>query len=100
MIAKCYLHAVECSKKTSYNSRRRANPAPIAALKPLLTVSTLAIRDERYYRSYIVSRILALFGKYRISVILRQYRDILYDIFDQIALSLWSLEETKLNRQF
>ena len=57
-------------------------------------------RDERYYRSDIVSRILALFGKYRISVILRQYRDILYDIFDQIALSLWSLEETKLNRQF
>ena len=60
----------------------------------------LTTRGERYYRSYIVSRILALFGKYRISVILRQYRDILYDIFDQIALSLWSLEETKLNRQF
>ena len=60
----------------------------------------ITTRGERYYRSYIVSRILALFGKYRISVILRQYRDILYDIFDQIALSLWSLEETKLNRQF
>ena len=63
-------------------------------------VHGIVTRGERYYRSYIVSRILALFGKYRISVILRQYRDILYDIFDQIALSLWSLEETKLNRQF
>ena len=69
MMAKCYLHAVECSKKSFYNSRRMANPAPIAALKSLLTVSTLAIRDERYYRSDIVSRILALFGKYHISVI-------------------------------
>ena len=57
-------------------------------------------RGERYYRSYIVSRTIALFGKYCISVILRQYCDILFDIFDQIALSLWSLEETKLNRQF
>ena len=37
-------------------------------------------RGERYYRSDIVSCILALFGKYRISVISRQYRDILYDI--------------------
>ena len=41
MMAKCYLHAVECIKKTYCNSRRMANPAPIAALKPLLTVSTL-----------------------------------------------------------
>ena len=37
-------------------------------------------RDEQYYRSDIVSRILALFGKYRISVISMHHRDILYDI--------------------
>ena len=42
----------------------------------------VVIRDERYYRSDFVSRILALFGKYRISVISRHYRDILYDILN------------------
>ena len=47
----------------------------------IISVIIIIIRGERYYRSYIVSRILALFGKYRKSVILRQYRDILYDIF-------------------
>ena len=49
--------------------------------------SNFQIRDVQYHRWGIISRILALFGKYRISVILRQYPDILYDIFDQIALS-------------
>ena len=78
-------------------ARQHAKTGTITHLRKGMIVRT---RGERYYRSYIVSRILALFGKYRISVILRQYRDILYDIFDQIALSLWSLEETKLNRQF
>ena len=43
-------------------------------------IMAIPIRGERYYRSDIVSRILALFGKYRISVISMQYRDILYDI--------------------